>query len=196
MAKIGQWKKILGHAKKPKTRVEVSGKSEVMTITQSFRFEELTKRRDTGTPVADRNPLEESKYGLEDAAFRLMITEDQLVGKAATGAISLFVDAAGLPGHWQHSDAAGEILRSPEQVLTSGLLALNQKSCQELAVAGIAHVSALDFSSTSDPSALNIDPHTLATLLTRGGNRRFHLRETLCVGRGEVLLLSPLVLSG
>jgi hypothetical protein len=95
MPKIGQWKKILGNTEKPKTRVQVSGKAEAMTDTQSIRFEELTKRRDAGTPAADRNPLAESKYGLEDASFRLIITEDQLLHKAATGSISLFVDAVG-----------------------------------------------------------------------------------------------------
>ena len=196
MPKIGQWKNILSNTEKPKTRVQVSGKAEAMTDTQSIRFEELTKRRDAGTPAADRNPLAESKYGLEDASFRLIITEDQLLHKAATGSISLFVDAAGLSGQWQRSDTAGEILRSPEQALKSGLLALDQSSCEELSVAGITHVSTLDFSSTSDPAALNIDPDTMATLVAWGGNRRFHLREALCIGRGEVLLLSPLALSG
>ncbi len=197
MPKISQWRKILGHTEKPKVRVQVSGKAEVMTDTQSIRFEELTQKRDAGKPAVARNPLEESTYGLEDASFRLMITEDQLLQKAAAGSIDLYVDAAGLPGHWQHDEAASEILQTPAKMLKSGLLALDQKSCQELAVTGITRVSTLDFRSAADPTALNIDPDTLATLLTWGsGNRRFCLSKPVQVSRGDVLLLSPLVFSG
>ena len=197
MPKISQWRKILGHTEKPKVRVQVSGKAQEMTDTQSIRFDELTKKRDAGKPAADRNPLEESTYGLEDASLRLMITEDQLLHEAAAGSIYLYADAAGLPGHWQRSDTAGEILQSPVNVLKSGLLAIDQKSCQELAVAGRTHVSTLDYHATSDPTALNIDPETLATFATWGsGSRQFCLQQPLRIGRGDVLLLSPLVFSG
>lgn len=197
MPKISQWRKILGHTEKQKVRVRVSGKAEVMTDTQSIRFEELTKKRDAGQPATDRNPLEESTYGLEDASFRLMITEDQLLQKAAAGSIDLYVDAAGLPGQWQRGDAAGEFIASPVMVLKTGLLALDQKSCQELAVAGSSPVSTLEYRSAPDPTALNIDPDTLATLLTWGcGDRRFRLSKPLRISRGEVLLLSPLVPPG
>ena len=121
MPKIGQWKKILGNTKKPKTRVQVSGKAEAMMDTQSIRFEELTKRRDAGTPAADRNPLAESKYGLEDASFRLIITEDQLLHKAATGSISLFVDAAGLSGPMAAQRCSGRNPAVPRAGVEVGL---------------------------------------------------------------------------
>ena len=196
MPKVSQWKKVLGHTGKQKVLVEVSGKSEEMTDTQSIRFEELTKKRDAGASIADRNPLEDLTYGLKDASFRLMITEIQLLQKAATGSIRLYVDAADLSGHWERSDAAGNNLESPVKMLQSGLLAMDRKACRELAVADMTHVSTLDFLRTADPTALNIDPDTLATLLTwESGNQRFRLINPLRVSRDEVLLLSPLVFS-
>ncbi len=196
MPKFNQWKKILGHTEKPKVRVQVSGKAEVMTDTQSIRFDELTKRRDTGKPAVDRNPLEESTYGLEDAAFRLMITEDQLLHEAAAGSICLYTDAAGLQGDWQNGDAAGEILQTTAKMLKSGLLALDQKDCQELAVSGSALVATLYYHAGSDQTALNIDAGTRATLLnSERESRQFCLRQPLRIGRSDVLLLPPLVFS-
>lgn len=195
MLKIAQWKKILGHSEKQKVLVEVSGKAEVMTDTQSYRFEELTSTRDTEKVAADRNPLDDPQYKLQDAAFRLMITEDELLQKAAAGSIFLYVDTAGLQGHWRRRNAAGEIHQSELKVSKSGLLALDQKTCKELAATGTAQVSTLHFRPRSDLSMLNIDQETLATLIAWGGNRQFCLQDPMQIGREEVLLLPPLVLS-
>ena len=195
MLKIARWKKILGHSEKQKVLVEVSGKTEVMTDTQSYRFEELTSSRDTEKVAADRNPLDDPHYKLQDAAFRLMITEDELLQKAAAGSIFLYVDSAGLQGHWRRRNAAGEIHESALKVSKSGLLALDQKTCKELATSGKAQVSSLHFRPRSDLSILNFDQETLATLIAWGGNRQFCLQDPMQISRDEVLLLPPLVLS-
>ncbi len=195
MPTINQLKKILGQTEKSTVRVEVSGKYEELTDTQSIRFEELAKIRGTETPSADRNPLEESEYSLEDAALRLMATEDELIGKAAAGSIILYADATGLSGHWQHRDTGGEIHRSAEEVMKSGLLALEKSACQQLANADSIDVTVLDYHSRSDPTTLKFDSRTLTRLVTSGpGSRRFFLRDPLQITRGDVLLLPPLVL--
>lgn len=195
MLKIAQWKKILGHSEKQKVLVEVSGKAEVMTDTQSYRFEELTSTRDAEKSVTERNPLDDPQYKLKDAAFRLMITEDELLQKAAAGSIFLYIDTAGLQGHWQRRNADGKIHESGMKVSKSGLLALDQKTCKELAASGSAQVSILHFRPRSDLSMLNIDPDTLATLIAWGGNRQFCLQDPMRISRDEVLLLPPLVVS-
>jgi len=195
MPTINQLKKILGQTEKPTVRVEVSGKYEELTDTQSIRFEELSKIRGTATPPADRNPLEESEYSLEDAALRLMTTEDELLAKAAAGSIILYADVTGLSGHWQHRDKGGEVQRSAEEVMKSGLLALEQTSCQQLAKADSTDVTVLDYHSRSDPTTLKFDSRTLTRLVTSGpGSRRFFLLEPLQVTRGDILLLPPLAL--
>ncbi|HNP34324.1 MAG TPA: hypothetical protein PKK10_00615 [Woeseiaceae bacterium] len=194
MSKIAQWKRIFGHTEKQKVLVQVSGRTEAMTETQSYRFEELTRSRVAGEIAADRNPLEDSQYGLQDASLRLMITEDQLLQKAAAGLICLYVDITGLQGHWQRNDAAGELDQPALAVSKSGLLALDQKACEELAASGTAQVLTLFIPPASNLAILNIDPDTQASLLAWGGSRQFCLRDPLCISRDDIRLLPPLVL--
>lgn len=195
MTRIGRWKRILGSTGKQKVLVNVAGKEARMTKTQSYRFSELSEQRGTSSQAASRNPLEESRYGLEDAAFRLLIGEDQLLRKAASGSVRLHTDAAGLTGRWQRGDGATAV-KSSLFALKSGFLALSAESCNELLQKGFTSISFLDFCSSADPAAANIDSDTLATLQAWGsGRKRFCLEEPVLVDRNKVVLLAPLLVS-
>lgn len=189
MSKLSQWKKILSHTAKPKVAVRVAGKSEQMTQTQSYRFEELNARREDAGASADSNPLSQSSYSLSEAALRLMVTEDDLLRRAAAGSVYLYVDAAGLSGRWRCRAQDGSVVLSSSQTLGAGFLALACAACGDLVDNGSARVTAL-----------------CSTLQTRGappdawighGERSgepdlFMLTEPLPVGRDIVLLLPPL----
>ena len=110
MSKIGLWKSILGH--REKVAVKVGAKTEMLTDTQSFRFNEINETRDVSLRSAYRNPLEDSRYEIEDAAFRLMITVDEVLGRAAAGGLRLYVDVAGKSGHWARRDLKGNVSQS------------------------------------------------------------------------------------
>ena len=195
MAKIGHWKRILGPTGKQKVLVSVGGKNARMTETQSYRFSELKEQRDAGSPAAIDNPLEESRYRLEDASFRLLISEDQLLQKAAAGSVRLYTNAEGLTGRWQRGGDAGAE-QSSFRTLKSGFLALTTKSCGELMNKGVTSVSVLCFYDMADPAATNIDDDTLATLNAWGrGRKQFCLREPILVDRDKVVLLGPLLVS-
>lgn len=195
MTKIGHWKRILGGTGKQKVLVSVGGKDARMTETQSYRFSELNGQREADSKTASNNPLEESRYGLEDAAFRLLISEDQLLRKAAAGSVRLYTDAAGLTGRWQRGDGAGAV-KSSFLALKSGFLALNTASCHELMQKGFTSASVLNFCNLADPAATNIDRDTLETLQAWGrGRKQFYLQQPILVNHDKVVLMAPLLVS-
>lgn len=79
MSKIGLWKNIFGH--REKVAVDVGGKTELLTETQSYRFSEISEQQDAPPGPSYSNPLEDIRYKLSDAAFRLMISEDEVLAK-------------------------------------------------------------------------------------------------------------------
>ena len=195
MSKIEHLKRILGRTGKQKVLVSVGGKDARMTETQSYRFSELNGQREAESQTAANNPLEESRYGIEDAAFRLFISEEQLLRMAADGSVRLYTDAAGLTGQWQRGDGA-DAVKSSFRPLKSGFLALSTESCHELMETGITSVSALDFCSNADPAATNVDRDTLETLQAWGqGHKRFFLQQPILVDRDKVVLMAPLLVS-
>lgn len=193
MARIGQWKRILGQTGKQKVLVKVGGKHTPLTETQSYRFSELREQRAADSGATDCNPLQESRYSLEDASFRLMIDEDQLLQKAAAGSLCLYTNAEGLSGRWQR-DGDCDATQSTVRTLKSGFLALDVRSCRELANEGRTSVTVLHFDGAAESAASNVDLETLETLNAWGpGEKRFHLQEPFSVDRDSVVLLAPLL---
>ena len=191
MSKPGLWKSILGH--REKVAVNVGGKTEMLTDTQSFRFEEISGTREAPQPAGYRNPLEETQYSLEDAAFRLMITEDEVLAKAAAGGLRLYVDAAGKSGHWARRDLEGNVSQSSVFTIRAGLLKLRSRACDDLAKHGRAIVRTLDLCRTNGLTTAGLDDDTLANLRAWGpGDKQFFPLHPLTIERGDVILLPPL----
>lgn len=191
MRKHGLWKNIFGH--KEKVLVDVGGRTEQMTRTQSFRYNELKESRPRAKPEKYRNPLAESRYSLADAAFRLMIGEDELLRKAAEGRYRLYVDASGLSGRWRRRAANGEVSESGLGTIATGLLRLRQKACQELSVNGLAEVGTLDLCDKAGSADARLDDDTLLNLFGWGpGDKQFFPATPLMVDRDMIILLPPL----
>ncbi len=191
MSKISLWKSILGH--KEKVPVDVGGRTELMTSTQSFRFSQLAGNRDAPAQAAYRNPLEDDRYRLEDAAFRLMIAEDDVLVEAAAGRLRLYVDVAGQSGHWCRQAHDGEVSQSTVATIRSGLLKLRSRACADLAKHGRAIVRTLDFCKVNGMSRAGIDNVTLANLEAWGpGDRQFFPLHPLTIEREMLYLLPPL----
>lgn len=192
MPKIAQWKKILGHAEKEKVRVSVGPKVEEMTVTQSYRFDQLSKTwKAESVPV--ENPLEQSRYTLTEAAFRLQQDETRILEKAVAGAVLVYVNAAGLQGYWRRGVTADDASQTSLQTLVSGYLALTAQSCRGLLTGGGAKVSILEFLCPQDRTASDFDPQQLAALEAWGDGRKFFcLPEPLYVEPENLVLMAPL----
>ncbi len=191
MSRIGRWKNIFGH--REKVAVKVGAKTELLTDTQSYRFSEISETRDAPTRPAYKNPLNDTRYGLEDAAFRLMITEDEVLAKAAAGGLRLYVDAAGKSGHWARRDLEGNVSQSSVFTIRAGLLKLRSRACDDLAKHGRAIVRTLDLCRTNGLTTAGLDDDTLANLRAWGpGDKQFFPLHPLTIERGDVILLPPL----
>lgn len=191
MSKIGLWKNIFGH--REKVAVNVGGKTELLTDTQSFRFSELTEQKDVPPRPSYSNPLEDTRYQLRDAAFRLMISEDEVLAKVVAGDLSLYADVAGTSGHWCRRDQAGNVSQSSVATIHSGLLKLRFRACEDLAKHGRAIVRTLDLCQTDDVLQTGIDNNTLANLRAWGvGEKQFTPLHPLTIERDMVVLLPPL----
>ena len=191
MSKIGLWKNIFGH--REKVAVKVGAKTELLTDTQSYRFNEISETRDAPLPAAYHNPLEDTRYTLEDAAFRLMITADEVLQRAAAGGLHLYVDVAGQSGHWARRDLEGNVSQSSVSTIRSGLLKLRSKACRDLARHGRAIVRTLDLCRTNGLTAAGLDGDTLANLRAWGpGDKQFFPLHPLTVEHDSVILLPPL----
>jgi hypothetical protein len=194
--KDSNWKKLLGRSGKTKVPVIVDGKAEVMTDTQAYRFGELTKTGSQRVPSDGGSPLEESVYSLSDAAFRLMLSDAELLQKAAAGSIRLYANVAGMTGRWRRVGADGEVAESSARTLPSGYLALMQRSSAELAASGGCVVQVFELPDIETPSTLNFDPETLQELSAWGDAKKFFCVSAPCrLGPGDVVLLAPLTLT-
>ena len=191
MAKIGLWKSIFGH--REKVAVNVGGKTELLTNTQSFRFSELSDSESMPSPAAYRNPLEDTQYSLSDAAFRLMISEDEVLARAAAGKLRLYTDMSNKSGYWCRQDFEGNVMRSEVMTIQSGLLRLRSKACSDLSQHGRAIVRTLDLCKTNGQSRAGIDATTLENLQAWGpGDKQFFPLHPLTIERDAVVLLPPL----
>jgi len=191
VSKASRWKKIFGLAKKPTITVQVGDKAEDMTDTQAYRFEELTQTSAQELQVAGGNPLAQSRYSLEDTAFRLMTDEADILQRAAGGSIRLYANAAGLAGRWRRLDGDGGTIESSLRTLRSGYLELTIPACKELALRGGTNVMILALPSISNPSALNLDVETLQELSAWGGGKKcFCLSKPRRFSHTEIVLLA------
>ena len=191
MARIGFIRGVLGQ--KEKVSVKVGGKTELMTHTQSFRFNELAdSKRESGTP-AYHNPLDEARYSLADAAFRLMLSEDEVLRKAVAGNVRLYVDMAGQAGRWRRRGPDGIVSQSAVGMIGTGLLKLRERACHELDARGRAIVNTLDFCTVRGVSDAGFDQATLDNLRAWGpGDKQFFPLHPLNVERDMLVLLPPL----
>ena len=191
MSKIGLWKNIFGH--KEKVAVSVGGRTELLTQTQSYRFSEISEQTDAASRPSYSNPLEDARYTLSDAAFRLMISEDEVLAKAAAGGMRLYVDVAGMSGHWCRRDHEGNVSQSSVATISRGWLRLRSRACVDLAKHGRAIVRTLDLCEIADASQTSLDDNTLADLQAWGsGEKQFFPLHPLTIDRDLVVLLPPL----
>lgn len=191
MSKIGRWKSILGH--RERVAVRVGDRTELLTDTQSFRFNEISETRDAPSSPVCRNPLDDPRYNLADAAFRLMVTEDDVLARAAAGGLHLYVDVAGKSGHWVRRDPDGNVSQSSVSTLRSGLLKLRSRACKDLAKHGRAVVRALDLCRTHGATSAGLDSDTLVNLRAWGpGDKQFLPLHPITIERDAVILLPPL----
>lgn len=166
-------------------------KFEDMTGTQAHRFEELT------TPaipdqLPDASATGTTRYTLTEASGRLNISEKQLLQQAASGSVHLYINATGLKGCWRRGSADSDSTL-PVQTLISGYLALTSRSCGGMAGLGSSNVSVLEYRCPPDPSAVDLDDETMATLAAWGDDDKyFCLQESVWVEDNMVVLIAPL----
>jgi hypothetical protein len=171
----------------------VGGRLWHITDTQAGRLEELTDYRRRDAEPGQASAIEKPRYTLQESAFRLLATEEQLLQKAASGLVDLYIDVANLQGLWRYKAADGRSLQSTVQSLRSGYLALTTNSCRELAENGGSNVTALELRCPSDPSAVNLEVEIVAALSVWGdGIKLFCLQEPLWVDKEKIVLMAPL----
>ncbi|MEO1245634.1 MAG: hypothetical protein AAFX56_08100 [Pseudomonadota bacterium] len=193
MSRTSQYRKLIGQIKKPTVAVRVGRKVEELTDTQAYRFDELTQANARTPQPANDNPFEQARYSLQDAAFRLLLSEEDLLRQAASGKSVLYINAAGLRGRWQRLGGNGKPLESSERALCSGYLALAVSSCEDLALNGSTSAAALELPEHVDPARLDLDVKAVQELSAWGKQqKRFHLCEPECVRRDRIVLLAPL----
>lgn len=190
--RIGHFPKWMNSVKK-KLPIRVGGRLVRFTDTQAGRLEELTDYRRRDPEPGQANAFEKAHYTLKESAFRLLATEEELLQKAGSGLVDLYIDVADLQGLWRYKAADGRSLQSTVQSLRSGYLALTTNSCRELAEKGGSNVMALELRCPSDPSAMNLEVEIVAALSVWGDGRKlFCLQEPLWVDREKIVLMAPL----
>ncbi len=191
MPKAGLWKNIF--SQKEKVVVDVGGKPHAMTHTQKFRFEELKESQRELNANAYKNPLEDSRYSMDDAAFRLMLSSDEILDKAIAGKYRVYVDASGVTGTWRRRELNGTVSQSEVGTIRSGVLRLRRKSLQALKDAESVQVSVLDYCTKAATTDERLDNFTLANLQGWGpGDKQFFPVAPLVVDRSMLVLLPPL----
>ncbi|MCH8100478.1 MAG: hypothetical protein IIB74_08580 [Proteobacteria bacterium] len=194
MLNASRWKNIFGCVQKPTVTVQVGDTVEELTDTQAYRFEELTRGGARKAQAVYDNPLAQPRYSLEEAAFRLMTSEDAILQRAASGTVKLYANAAGLAGRWRRLDANGGSVESSLRTLRSGYLGLTVLSCNELALSGSTRVLVFEFPDISDQSALNLDVETLQELSAWSKEKKvFCLSEPWWVDRDAIVVPAPVV---
>lgn len=193
MPKVSRWKQLFGSSKKPEVTVQVGGTPEKMTDTQAYRFDELTQSGSLDTRAVKRDVDGPARYSLEDAAFRLMTSEADVLQRAVAGSIRFYIDATGLAGHWRRFDDNGVPIESSPRVLQSGFLGLTELSCKELALRDGTSVLVFEFPDVDDASVLDFEVTTLQELTAWGdGKKVFCVSEPRWVERNNIVLLAPL----
>lgn len=191
MPKAGLLKSIFGQ--KEKVVVDVGGESHAMTHTQKFRFEELRESQRELDSRTYRNPLEDRRYTLDDAAFRLMLSPDELLDKAIAGKYRVYVDASGATGTWRRREPNGAVTQSEVGTIRSGVLRLRKKSLHVLKDASSTQVAVLDYCDRAANTDERLDNHTFANLQGWGpGDKQFFPIAPMVVDRGMLILLPPL----
>lgn len=192
MAKSQALKKFFAQAKKT-VPIKIGSKLMQFTTTQAVRLGELADRRRDAADGGPARGLDQSRYSLEDAAFRLLQSEDMLLAQAADGKQLLYVDAAGLDGRWMCRNPQGEVLQSNVQTLERGYLALIDKDARTLHSQGHCDVSILELVLPPDATAAKL-PRAVMTALQAWGEHKkvFRLETPLRVERQSVVLLAPL----
>lgn len=189
MAKVGARKGLFGH--KEKVLVDIGGELQEMTDTQSYRFGELEKSR--RELPSRQNPLDDVRYDLESAAFRLMTSEDDVLGKAIAGRFRVYVDASGMIGQWRRRDSEGNLSQSGLASIRDGLLRLPHRSLVEVKERGRATVTALQYCEIAADTDQRLDRETRDNLHAWGlGDLQFVPAEPMIVERRQLLLLPPL----
>lgn len=191
MGKFLPGKSIFGLTDKERVSVQIDGAKVDMTDTQAYRFEQLQKARETLAPPSGGSVFDASRYSLEDAAFRLMVDEQSLLQKAATGDLRLYLDIAGIAGQWRSYGANGNAMESARLSMQSGFLALPVKSCTALLEHGSAEVSVLEYVAGSESLDLHADVHAIFASWGQG-NRFFCLTSPRRIKASDVYLMAPL----
>ena len=171
--------------------VKLGSKIMQFTATQAIRLGELADiRRDTGKHQVI---LDRSNYSLEDAAMRLLLSEDEVIGKAIRHELSLYVSIADVPGQWMCRTESGEVLKAQEQTCISGYLALIDKDLRALATYGVCGVHILELRIPPDPESLAIPKSVTSALAAWGtATKVFRLSEVMQVDRSKIRLMPPL----
>ncbi len=192
MAKSQGLRKFFAQAKKT-VPIKIGNKLMQFTTTQAVRLGELADRRRDAAEGGPAQGLDQSRYSLEDAAFRLLQSEDMLLAQAADGKQVLYVDVSGLQGRWMCRNAEGEVLQSNVQALDRGFLALIDKDAKTLHQQGHCDVSIVELVLPPDAAVANI-PRDVMTALQAWGDARkaFRLEAPLRVERSAVVLMAPL----
>lgn len=180
-------------APRKKTAIPVGGELVPLTETQAGRLQELTEYRRHNSEPAQASAFEKPRYSLEESAFRLLVTEEQLLQKSVSGSVDLYISVRNLHGVWRYRAADGHLQQSAVQTLLSGYLALTTNSCRELAQEGSCNVAVLELRYPSNPSTLDLDNEVVAALSIWGEGRKFFcLEEPLRVDREMIVLMAPL----
>lgn len=191
MPKAGLWKSIF--SQKEKVVVDVGGKPHSMTHTQKFRFEQLKKSERELNAKTYRNPFEDSRYSLDDAAFRLMIDPSELLRKAAAGKYPVYVDVGGVTGMWRRREPNGTISESEAATIQSGVLRLRRDTIQALHSDDGTQVRVLDYCDEAANSDERLDDFTLENLRGWGpGKKQFFPAAPMIIDRSVLILLPPL----
>ena len=191
MPKAGLWKNIF--SPKEKVVVDVGGKPHAMTHTQKFRFEELKESQRELNVNAYKNPLDDSRYTLDDAAFRLMMDPTEVLEKAIAGKYRIYVDASEVTGTWRRRELDGTVSQSEVVTIQSGVLRLRKKSIQALIDADCTQVSVFDYCTIAANTDERLDNYTLENLQGWGpGDKQFFPVAPMAVDRSMLFLLPPL----
>lgn len=139
------------------------------------------------------SPFDKPFYALAEAAFRLMLSEDEILKKAANGRMRLYIDAAGVSGKWRRRAPDGRIGESLVRTMPSGYLRLRRRACQELADTGQATVKTLEMCSVVGHEQANIQEELLVDLWGWGpGDKQFFPEPPIVVDKHMLILLPPL----
>ena len=192
MAKSQGLRKFLAQAKKT-VPIKIGNKLMQFTTTQAVRLGELADRRRDASDGGPAQGLDQPRYSLEDAAFRLLQSEDMLLAQAADGKHALYVDITGQAGRWMCRNADGEVLQSNVQPAERGFLAMIDKDVRTLHQQGHCDVSIVELVLPPDEAAADI-PHAVMTALQAWGDARkaYRLETPMRVDRQSVYLMAPL----